>query len=94
VGLAARQPDASNFLYQERAIFDHLFDVAVQGAELLRPRLLLINALENQARRRPEVVREYLGKLSLLQQQHPTPDGSGKDLILRGVRTVGEKANA
>jgi tetratricopeptide (TPR) repeat protein len=94
VGLAARQPAAGNFLHQERSIFDHLFDVAVQGADLLRPRMLLVNALENETRRRPDIVREYLGKLSLLQQQHPTPDGAGKELVARGVETVAEKAGS
>jgi hypothetical protein len=92
VGLAARQTDGANFLYQERSIFDHLFDIAVQGADLLRPRMLLVNALENQTRRRPEVAREYLGKLALLQQQHPAPEGAGSQLVVRGVRTVEEKA--
>lgn len=94
VGLAARQPEAGNFLHQERSIFDHLFDVAVQGTELLRPRLLLVNALENESRRRPDIVREYLGKLSLLQQQHPVADATGKELLTRGVLAVVDKAGA
>jgi len=94
VGIAARQPGTENFLHQERSIFDHLFDVALQGAQLLRPRMLLVNALENETRRRPEISREYLGKLSLLQQQHPTPEGAGKELIARGVQTVTEKAGS
>jgi len=94
VGLAARQPEAVNFLHQERSIFDHLFDLAVQGAPLLRPRMLLVNALENETRRRPDIVREYLGKLRLLQQQHPAPEGTGKELIARGVQAVVEKAGS
>ncbi len=94
VGLAARQQGGANFLHQERSIFDHLFDVALGGAELLRPRLLLVNALENQARRRPEMVREYLERLTLLQQQHALPEGAGSTLVEKGVRTVAEKAQA
>jgi len=92
VGLAARQQGGENFLHQERSIFDHLFDVALQGGELLRPRLLLVNALENETRRRPDIAREYLDKLALLQQRHALPEGRGATLIERGVSSVIEKA--
>jgi tetratricopeptide (TPR) repeat protein len=92
VGLAARQPNAENFLHQERPIFDHLFEVALNGGELLRPRMLLVNALENQSRRRPDMVREYLDRLALLQQQSPLAEGTGSKLVEKGVSTVTEKA--
>jgi tetratricopeptide (TPR) repeat protein len=92
VGLAARMQTSESFLYQERAIFDHLFDVALHGGELLRPRMLLVNALESEARRRPDIAREYLGKLSLLQQRHALTEGPGADLIAAAVRVVAEKA--
>jgi tetratricopeptide (TPR) repeat protein len=92
VGLAARQPEGSFFLYQERAIFDHLFDVALHGPTLLRPRMLLVNALENQSRRRKDMVAEYLDKLALLQQTHALPPGQGHDLVAQAVKTVREKA--
>ena len=88
MGLAARQAGAESFLYQERAIFDHLFDVAIYGAQLLRPRMLLVNALEYQARRRKDMVVEYLDKLSLLQQKHALPAGRGAELVAAGVRSV------
>jgi tetratricopeptide (TPR) repeat protein len=92
VGLAARQADGGSFLHQERAIFDHLFDVALQGEALLRPRMLLVNALENQARRRPDIAGEYLEKLTLLQSRHALPGGVGADLVAKGVQTVADKA--
>ena len=66
--------------------------MALEGAELLRPRMLLVNALENQARRRPDIVREYLDKLALLQQQHALPAGAGSALVEKGVNTVRQKA--
>ena len=94
VGLAARAAGGESFLHQERAIFDHLFDVALQGDQLLRPRMLLVNALENQTRRRPDIAREYLGKLELLQQRHALPAGVGADLVAKGVSQVSEKAKA
>jgi len=94
IALAARQAGGESFLHQERAIFDHLFDVALQSDRLLRPRLLLVNALENEARRRPDIVREYLGKLALLQQRHASAEGVGNDLVAKGVAAVREKANA
>jgi tetratricopeptide (TPR) repeat protein len=92
VGLAARMPAGESFLHQERAIFDHLFDVALQGAAQLRPRMLLVNALENEARRRPDIVREYLEKLALLQSQHALPPGAGSALVEKGVKAVAEKS--
>ena len=84
--------EAENFLHQERPIFDHLFEVALNGGELLRPRMLLVNALENQSRRRPDMVREYLDRLALLQQQSPLAEGTGSKLVDKGVSAVTEKA--
>lgn len=92
VGMAARQRGGVSFLYQERAILDHLFDVALHAPKLLRPRMLLVNALENQSRRRKDMVAEYLDKLALLQEQQALPPGPGADLVAQGVRTVREKA--
>jgi tetratricopeptide (TPR) repeat protein len=92
IGLAARQTGGESFLHQERSIFDHLFDVALLGDQLLRPRMLLVNALENQTRRRPDMAREYLDKLSLLQQRHVLPPGVGADLVAKAVAVVIEKA--
>ena len=92
VGLAARQPAGASFLYQERSIFDHLFDVSLHGPQLLRPRMLLVNALENQSRRRKDIVVEYLDKLALLQDKHALPAGKGSELVARAVQTVSDKA--
>jgi tetratricopeptide (TPR) repeat protein len=94
IGLAARQASGESFLHQERSIFDHLFDVAIHGDQLLRPRMLLVNALENETRRRPDIAREYLDKLALLQQRHALPFGVGTDLVAKAVKTVVEKAGA
>ncbi|MBC8026288.1 MAG: hypothetical protein H7Y89_09875, partial [Steroidobacteraceae bacterium] len=91
VGLAARMQTSESFLYQERAIFDHLFDVALHGGDLLRPRMLLVNALESEARRRPDIAREYLQKLELLQQRHAGQEGQGAELIAKAVKTLVEK---
>ena len=94
IGLAARHAGNESFLHQERSIFDHLFDVALNGGDLLRPRLLLVNALENETRRRPDIAREYLEKLALLQQRHALPASTGSELLANGVKTVVDKANA
>jgi hypothetical protein len=91
VGLAARQPDTPNFLYQERAIFDHLFDVAIYGQRLLRPRMLLVNALEAQSRRRKDIAAEYLDKLALLQEKHALPAGPGTELVTHAVAALNQK---
>lgn len=92
VGLAARQQGGEDFLHQERSIFDQLFDVALRGGELLRPRLLLVNALEYEARRRPDITREYLDRLALLQSRQPLAEGRGSTLIDRAVGSLNEKA--
>jgi tetratricopeptide (TPR) repeat protein len=92
VGLAARQSGGDFMLQQERAIFDHLFDVALYEPARLRPRMLLVNALENQSRRRKDMVVEYLDKLALLQEKHGLPEGPGRDLVAKAVETVIEKA--
>ena len=94
IGLATRHQGGENFLYQERAIFDHLFDVALHGPQSLRARMLLVNSLENQARRRKDMVLEYLDKLTLLQQTHALPVGQGADLVARGVDAVAQKARS
>ncbi len=91
IGLAARQTGGESFLHQERSIFDHLFDVALQGDQLLRPRMLLVNALENQTRRRPDIAREYLEKLALLQQRHALPRRRGQRAGGEGRGDGGEK---
>jgi hypothetical protein len=91
VAMAARQPEDSGLLYQERAIFDHLFEVALHDPKLLRPRMLLVNALENQARRRKDIVAEYLGKLALLQEKHPLPPGQGHELVAAAVKIVTDR---
>jgi hypothetical protein len=54
--------------------------------------MLLINALESETRRRPDIAREYLGKLSLLQQRHALSEGPGAELIALAVKIVAEKA--
>lgn len=94
IALAARHAGSESFLHQERSIFDHLFDVALHGAELWRPRMLLINALESETRRRPDIAREYLEKLVLLQQRHGLQPGAGSELVAKGAKTVAEKAGA
>jgi hypothetical protein len=92
IGLAARQLGGASFLYQERSIFDHLFDVTLHGPRLLRPRMLLVNALENQTRRRKDIVVEYLEKLALLEQRHAMPPGQGSELVAQGIQAVIAKA--
>jgi tetratricopeptide (TPR) repeat protein len=92
IALAARHVGNESFLHQERSIFDHLFDVALHGAELLRPRLMLVNALENETRRRPDIAREYLPKLALIQLRHALAAGPGAELIAKGVRHDVEKS--
>ena len=68
--------------------------MALHGSQQLRPRMLLVNALENEARRRPDIVREYLGKLALIEEKHPLPAGRRAQLVAKGVQDVTQKAAA
>jgi hypothetical protein len=88
VGLAARHAGDETFLREDRFIFDHLLEVALQGKDLLRPRLLLVNALEYLSRRRKEIAREYLDKAASLQRTHALPLDAGGHLIERGLAIV------
>lgn len=90
VSLAARAPGGGHFLHQERAIFDHLLDVALHAGDALRPRMLLVTALENESRRRADIAREYLAKLQLLQQRHPLSHGA--DLVAKAVASLGSRS--
>jgi tetratricopeptide (TPR) repeat protein len=94
VGLAARQTGGESFLHQERSILDHLFDVTLQANQSLRARMLLVNALENQSRRRPDMVLEYLDRLTLLQRTHALPAGQGAELVASGVETLAAKTRS
>jgi hypothetical protein len=94
VGLAARQQGGADFLHQERSIFDHLFDVALGGAALLRPRHAAGQRAREPGAAPADIVREYLDKLTLLQQQHDLPAGAGSALVAKGVDTGPGKGGA
>jgi ABC-type Mn2+/Zn2+ transport system permease subunit len=55
------------------------------AAAMLAFGALTVWALENQTRRRPDIAREYLEKLALLQQRHALTEGVGNDLVAKGV---------
>ncbi|HLA72152.1 MAG TPA: hypothetical protein VK624_11625 [Steroidobacteraceae bacterium] len=55
---------------------------------------MLLNALENETRRRPDIAREYLEKLSLLQQRHALLPGEGGELVSKAAKLVAKKAGA
>lgn len=94
VGLAARQNVDDSFLVDERAIFDHLLDVAANDAALLRPRMLLVNALETHSRHRPGIVRDYLDGLLVLQERHPCVHEPGARLVKQAIATMADKLRA
>jgi tetratricopeptide (TPR) repeat protein len=102
VGLAVSQETGESFQVDERTTFDNLFDVAANGAALLRPRMLLLNALENQSRRRPDIVREHIDEVLRLQARCRSAPGSapgsdhgkGARLLEQAVATLTDKVRA
>lgn len=81
VWLAVRQDVGESFLHPERAMFDHLYAVADNGARLLRPGMLLASALEGRARQRPDLVGEYVDKLPSLLERNPPGHDAGSRLL-------------
>lgn len=85
--LPGQQQPASGLpnIFGDRALIDRQLHLAVAAPESARSRLLLLNSLEKEARRRPDIVREYLSKVDLLQQQNPLPPGPAADLAAAAV---------
>ena len=83
-----RQDVGESFLHPERAMFDHLLIVCENGGRLLRPRMLLVNALEGRARQRPDLVGEYVDKLLPLQERDPPGHHSGARLLASAADTL------
>jgi tetratricopeptide (TPR) repeat protein len=75
-------------IWGERGLIDTLLDVAASVPASVRCRLLLLNSIEREARRRPDIVKEYLEMLSLLQQRHPLPAGPAADLISAAMKAI------
>jgi tetratricopeptide (TPR) repeat protein len=83
------QPDGGLMrLWGDRALIDRLLHLAVSTPQSARSRFLLLNSLEKEARRRPDIVREYLPRLDLLQQRNPLPAGAAADLARAALATL------
>ncbi len=89
--LVARGVAGESLLEREREILDLLFHAAIDGAELLRPRMLFASALAGEMRR-PDIAREYLDRLTLLQRRYPLPAGKGDELIDGAIRSLAAAA--
>jgi len=76
-------------IWGERSLIDRLLDLAVSLPASIRCRILLLNAVEKEARRRPDIIKEYLEKLSLLQQRHPLGAGPATDLVAGAMKVIG-----
>ena len=91
VSTAAMESSSSNLLYAERAIIDNLLLLALATPSSVRTRCRLLNTLEKEARRRPDVVREYREKLRRLQIEHPLPSGATANIIDAALATLETK---
>lgn len=90
VALVGSTPSEKPSIWGERAMLDRLLEVAVAIPTHARFRLLLLNTVQKEGRRRPDIVREYLDKLSLLQQRHPLAPGVAADLATAALEKIRE----
>jgi tetratricopeptide (TPR) repeat protein len=85
----ANSPDAEKpTIWGDRGLIDGLLHVAVSMPANVRARLLLLSSIEKEARRRPEVVREYLESLSALARQHPLVSGLPAELASAALERI------
>jgi tetratricopeptide (TPR) repeat protein len=91
VGTANMGKEGANFLYGERSIVDSLLLLAVDTPTNVRTRCLLLNTLEKEARRRPDIVREYADKLRRLQIEHPLRAGAASTLVAAAMAILEAK---
>jgi tetratricopeptide (TPR) repeat protein len=92
IGTANASTGIEPAIWGERPLIDSVLDLAVSLPASIRCRMLLLNAVEKEARRRPDIVKEYLEKLSLLQQRHPLPAGPAGDLVEAAMKTISTSA--
>jgi hypothetical protein len=83
--------EGANFLYGERSIVDSLLLLAVDTPTNVRTRCMLLNTLEKEARRRPDIVREYVDKLRRLQIEHPLRAGAASTLVAAAMAILEAK---
>lgn len=94
VALVGSAPSEKPTIWGERAMLDRLLQAAATTPANPRSRLLLLNTIQKEGRRRPDIVREYLEKLSLLQQRHPLPPGAVADLSATALEKIRELVRA
>jgi len=94
IGTANAVTSKEPAIWGERALIDRLLDLAVSVPGSVRCRMLLLNAVEKEARRRPDIVNEYSEKLSLLQHRHPFREGPAADLVAAAMKTIGASVAA
>jgi tetratricopeptide (TPR) repeat protein len=93
VAAANIEDSASSYLYEERSIFDNLLSLALDTPACIRTRCLLLNTLEKEARRRPDIAREYREKIQRLQKEHPLKAGPTANLVAAAIATLETKTS-
>jgi hypothetical protein len=93
VGAANVEDPGNSILYEERSIFDNLLSLAVDTPACIRTRCLLLNTLEKEARRRPDIAREYREKIQRLQKEHPLKAGPASNLVAAAIATLETKTS-
>ena len=94
VSTANIETNSDNPLFAERSIVDNLLSLAVAMPGSARTRCLLLNTLEKEARRRPDIVREYSEKLHRLQKEHPLRLAPTATILAAGLATLEAKIAA
>jgi tetratricopeptide (TPR) repeat protein len=88
VALVSSSQSEKPAIWGERGMLDRLLEVAVSTPANARFRLLLLNTIQREGRRRPDIVREYLERLTLLQQRHPLPAGAAAELAAAALEKI------
>lgn len=86
--------EENNILYAERSIFDNLLLLALDTPRCARTRCLLLNAVEKEARRRPDIAREFRDKLRRLQHEHPLRADPASSVVAAAMATLEAKTTA
>jgi tetratricopeptide (TPR) repeat protein len=91
VSTANIETNSGNLLHAERSIIDNLLLLAVATPASARTRCLLLNTMEKESRRRPDIVREYSDKLRRLQSTHLLRQGATADTVSAGFAMLEAK---
>lgn len=93
VRCSALENVSANFLSGERDILDGSLHLCLAYPKSASLRILLLQTCLSMKRLRPDIAQEYLGKLEMLQREHPLPEREKAvaEAFLTSIRDMEEK---